>query len=240
MNKDYHINSITVETISEIGKVIRVNACPFEETPFGYCYITNKWVVFNYPYSDQILQKLHQKQGSEDFDVNMDNFKYTAEHGYIHKNCFLTNNSEATYNEIDLGLSVIWADRNYGANSPSDYGIMKSYNDLLSGDVVPQGWRLPTSEDFEELIQLSRNKRFSNNDCFFYSPDGLSSLFLPPAGIAMDMNVYREGQWCEYLGDDSKKGKGKCKLFVATLGSPFVSSLSDPDNPISIRFVKDK
>ena len=46
MSEDYHITSIERCEIEDFGDVIKVTACPYEDTPFGYCYIANKWEEF--------------------------------------------------------------------------------------------------------------------------------------------------------------------------------------------------
>ena len=55
---------------------------------------------------------------------------------------------------VDLGLSVLWADRNIGASSPHDMGKHFTYNEIPSSFEGP--WRLPTKEECEELQTLLR------------------------------------------------------------------------------------
>ncbi|MBQ4306030.1 MAG: hypothetical protein II764_03305, partial [Bacteroidales bacterium] len=85
---------------------------------------------------------------------------------------------EADGKAVDLGLSVLWADRNVGAISPYDYSILFDWNDFdkrftpgwlleipavggyinFSGTINDfatrlwgDGWRLPTSAEIDEL-----------------------------------------------------------------------------------------
>ena len=55
---------------------------------------------------------------------------------------------------IDLGLSVLWADRNLGASEPADCGDY--YPSLRAQDTINallgNGWRLPTVKEMEELF----------------------------------------------------------------------------------------
>ena len=55
---------------------------------------------------------------------------------------------------IDLGLSVLWADRNLGASEPADCGCY--YPSLKAQDTINallgNGWRLPTVKEMEELF----------------------------------------------------------------------------------------
>ena len=66
MEQDYHILSIETFSNTEYGKMIRIVACPYEDTPLGYCYILNKQKKFNYPYSTDIFYRLSKLQESID------------------------------------------------------------------------------------------------------------------------------------------------------------------------------
>lgn len=59
-----------------------------------------------------------------------------------------------TINAVDLGLSVLWADRNIGASSPHEIGKYLTYNEIPSS--FEGSWRLPTKEECEELQTLLR------------------------------------------------------------------------------------
>ena len=238
MEQDYHILSIETFSNTEYGKMIRIVACPYEDTPLGYCYILNKQKKFNYPYSTDIFYRLSKLQESDSFSVNVENFVYNVEYGYIHKSCTESKKEVSDYTPIDLGLSVIWADRNLGANSPEDYGVMKSYNELMNEGLIPKGWRLPTSDEFKELELLSMKISNRKNDCYFLN--GEKQIVLPPAGCAIELNIYRQGQWGQYLGVYPNKKDVQCHFTVATVGQPFIGATFDPNQLYSIRFVKDK
>ena len=61
--------------------------------------------------------------------------------------------------EVDLGLSVKWSDKNIGASNPEDNGYYFTQKgegyDAKGKEVaeltIPEGWRLPTGEEWEEL-----------------------------------------------------------------------------------------
>lgn len=113
---------------------------------------------------------------------------------------------------VDLGLSVRWATCNVGASSPSDYGNYyawgetktkssytegnsKTYNvDMpdISGEPKydaatanwGEGWRMPTDEELEELIDKCDwqwTTQGGHNGYKVTGPNG-NSIFLPAAG----------------------------------------------------------
>ena len=84
-------------------------------------------------------------------------------------------------NAVDLGLSVLWCDRNVGAGSSSGYGNYYTFSEASSAaKSMGSGWRLPTQAELEEL----------NNKCTWSwtgsgyrvtGPNG-NSIYLPVAG----------------------------------------------------------
>lgn len=113
---------------------------------------------------------------------------------------------------VDLGLSVLWATSNVGASSPSDYGDYyawgetktkssytkgnsKTYNVVMpdiSGEPKydaatanwGEGWRMPTKEELEELIDKCDwqwTTQGGHNGYKVTGPNG-NSIFLPAAG----------------------------------------------------------
>lgn len=114
---------------------------------------------------------------------------------------------------VDLGLSVKWATCNVGANSPEDYGNYyawgetttkssytednsKTYDKSLveiGGNILYDvatvnlgtGWRLPTQEEFNELIDNCKWRWATRNGVKGYevkSKKNGNSIFLPVAG----------------------------------------------------------
>ena len=113
---------------------------------------------------------------------------------------------------VDLGLSVLWATSNVGASSPSDYGNYyawgetktkssytegnsKTYNVVMpdiSGEPKydaatanwGEGWRMPTKEELEELVDKCDwewTSQSGRNGYKVTGPNG-NSIFLPAAG----------------------------------------------------------
>lgn len=59
-------------------------------------------------------------------------------------------NVQAQNEFVDLGLSVKWATCNVGANSPEENGEYYTFDNALA--LENNGERLPTKEEFQELI----------------------------------------------------------------------------------------
>lgn len=112
---------------------------------------------------------------------------------------------------IDLGLSVMWGDRNLGAISPGRPGNIYTWDNAmnikngldLAGQKLGKGWRLPTYQEVEELL--------SNRFYPCYSPYAFGiqvhgrncySLFLP----ASDGTIATNGQYWSSTLDDEMPG----------------------------------
>lgn len=128
---------------------------------------------------------------------------------------------------IDLGLSVKWASFNVGASEPGEYGGLygwgdssgekksTDYNDYpyydapfsicgtkydIAREILGDGWRLPTTEEQEELcekctfkqtqIKLSTGRYVSGH--LVTGPNG-NSIFLPYSGHRVGSNIYDKG-----------------------------------------------
>ena len=86
---------------------------------------------------------------------------------------------------VDLGLSVFWADRNVGADTPEAYGDYVPY-----GTEVPWGgaWRTPTSGELTDLVEKCSWELTAYNGVNGYKvtgPNG-NSIFLPLGGALWD------------------------------------------------------
>ena len=120
---------------------------------------------------------------------------------------------------VDLGLSVLWAQRNLGADDSLQAGAHIAMSELDQKDVFSQdnyqpfygfdvaqlawgdGWRLPTRDEFMELLALckwSKAKGASKDVplAIVTGPSGLS-ISLPCAGLAMEADIVHESnsQW---------------------------------------------
>lgn len=80
---------------------------------------------------------------------------------------------------VDLGLSVLWADRNMGAITPEEYG------NYYKWDQIPKDYEIPTIEQYKELITNCDWKQTTQNGAKGYkviSKVNGNSIFLPAAG----------------------------------------------------------
>ena len=111
----------------------------------------------------------------------------------------------AKYQFVDLGLSVKWATCNVGANSPEEYG------GYYGGFDDAQNFRVPSKEDFENLIKNCDWTWTTKNGVHGYkvtSRKNGNSIFLPAAGWyrfeyvagASSVGLYRSSN--TYIIDD--------------------------------------
>lgn len=125
------------------------------------------------------------KQGSISTSTNMDK---NVAYQYHYK----------TPEMEDLGLSVKWGDRNFGASSSTDAGawiafpfatkVLNMYSSKPSYDVVKDctgnTWRMPTSEEFQELIdQCTWTEETVNGVKGYRISRNGASIFLPLCGL---------------------------------------------------------
>lgn len=119
---------------------------------------------------------------------------------------------------VDMGLSVLWADRNVGAQLPEEPGTLFGYGDaggqnrsehaedyVTSGDAAAQawgsGWRLPTEAEMQELVERCTWVWVADDDRRGYevtAPSG-AKIFLPTTGHRLGNSVTRKkgfgGYW---------------------------------------------
>lgn len=131
-------------------------------------------------------------------------------------------------NAVDLGLSVKWADRNVGADSPEAYGeyyawgeitIKDSYTEYnnttfgkatgeISGNATydvatttwGDGWRLPTVEEINELVANCTWTWVEQNGVNGMSVKAANgnTIFLPAAGFYDETSVSLAGSYGTY------------------------------------------
>ncbi len=128
---------------------------------------------------------------------------------------------------VDLGLSVLWADRNVGAQSPADYAPLFHWNDFekdftpawlqelpAEGEDLPfsgsgqdfaarswgGSWRLPTREEILELTEKCTwtwTCEQGVNGMKVTGPNG-NSIFLPASGRTDHGDLYDLGEYGHY------------------------------------------
>ncbi len=90
---------------------------------------------------------------------------------------------------VDLGLpsGILWATCNVGANKPEEYGDYLEWGITSWAMAITNwgdGWRMPTKEEWQELLDNTTNKWTTQNGVngmLFIASNG-NSLFLPAAG----------------------------------------------------------
>lgn len=140
-----------------------------------------------------------------------------------------TNASYAQPQLVDLGLSVLWADRNYGAESLTDYGEMYGWgapasdsfnstyptiNDIreTSYDVCHsqnENLRMPSYDELEELRTKCEWTYTTMNNTAGFSitgPNG-NSIFIPAAGALGRGEISERGDNAFIWSGVNKNGK---------------------------------
>lgn len=140
---------------------------------------------------------------SEKDGLNIDNDNYAGEYKEL----------EA----VDLGLSVLWANWNIGASSETDAGNYYSWGetetkssythsyvdpelDDICGTIYDaatvnwgEPWRMPTEEEFEELLQCTYEKMDINGVTGYqFTGKNGNSIFLPMVGNYINASLFME------------------------------------------------
>ena len=88
---------------------------------------------------------------------------------------------------IDLGLSVNWATCNLGSNYPFFRGTLYELSMEYQGDTATalwgKDWRMPTKEEFQELMDSCSWEFDNNNQGFIVTGRNGNSIFLPAGGF---------------------------------------------------------
>ena len=118
---------------------------------------------------------------------------------------------------IDLGLSVKWASCNVGANSPEEYG--EYLEDVWKEDSLSRhvAWRVPSVDEFNELIDKCKWTWTKLNDVNGYDitgPNG-NSIFLPATGYYGYDGEFYVNEACRYLSSTpAYKGYEWCTYYL--------------------------
>ena len=132
---------------------------------------------------------------------------------------------------VDLGLSVMWGDRNFLAQNATDAGRYYTFPDATryqstESDVVEyytdSDWRLPTKDEFQELIDNCTYAKVTQNGASglrFTSKKNGKTLFLPNVGGYLDSKFYSpEDINCNYWSssplDTDSSISGRLKWFL--------------------------
>ena len=95
---------------------------------------------------------------------------------------------------IDLGLSVNWATCNLGSNYPYYRGTLYELSMEYQGDTATalwgKDWRMPTKEEFQELMDSCSWEFDKNSQGFIVTGRNGNSIFLPAGGFKSDDRDY--------------------------------------------------
>lgn len=113
-------------------------------------------------------------------------------------------------NAVDLGLSNLWADYNAGANTENLPGDLYDWN-TATAKVWGNNWRLPSREDWKELVQKCQWYRQQIGNVWGYRIFGPNEneIFLPTTGLRWDERISNKTigyYWtCELCIEDKTK-----------------------------------
>lgn len=144
---------------------------------------------------------------------------------------------------VDLGLSVFWSARNYGAAEVEDFGEYMTPSDGMTR-TFSDGWRLPTVAEAKELIDSCNWSwdKYNGVEGVAVVSAGGSALFLPA-----NMDLAGSYTYGVYMLNSKANNNGfsKSLRFVKDAFGEYQCGKS-PDNDIasdakvSVRLVKDK
>lgn len=126
------------------------------------------------------------------------------------KNTILHLENSSDNKAVDLGLSVLWADRNVGASNCKENGDYYTFEEADSAVCsMGSGWRLPTKTELEEL---ENNCSWSWTDSGYNitGPNG-NSIYLPAAGWCGGSStsyVGKDGSYWSSTPDDNSGAYG--------------------------------
>lgn len=132
---------------------------------------------------------------------------------------------------VDLGLSVKWATCNVGADSPESLGDYFDGNGDAAHDEWGGGWRTPTLEEWEELLdkcEMSETMHGGVRGYKFASKTNNNSIFLPCGGFKCSEEPEATGMMGRYRTGSSDTFK-LVNMAFGISGSP--------DEGVSVRAV---
>ena len=182
----------------------------------------------------------------------------------VFTSCTTSTTGELNGHEwVDLGLSVRWATCNVGASIPLEYGDYYAWGEietkteyteetsLTSGVVLgnisgnPQydaatanwgeGWRMPTKQELQELVDRCRWEWTSFDGMAGYNvtgPNG-NSIFLPAAGCRAQSSLYYVGEAGQYWSSTPFESYAQ---YAYSLYFHYIDSNSFYDMPWGDRF----
>ena len=109
---------------------------------------------------------------------------------------------------VDLGLSVCWSTCNMGSSSSADVGKYYNWSNASSeASAWGGGWRLPTKEEFQELIDkcTASSETISGKLLLKLTGPNGKSIYLPLSGIDFGSGIEMVGEkgfyWSQSTSD---------------------------------------
>ena len=158
------------------------------------------------------------------------------------------------YEFVDLGLSVLWATCNIGADSPEEYGDYYAWGETTTKDsysrdnyvgwgdegVLPSSkdvasvkmrgsWRMPDKEELVELLEkcnwTSTTKNGISGNMVTSKING-NSIFLPNAGMFNEDTIFQLGKKCAYWSRISDYDDVYDDMFAYTINSKQIEGIN--------------
>lgn len=229
-NRDVTLDSVGVESDQKIEKL---SPTELDEREMGNFSVVPKGLKSDKKYYFRSFAKVKETVGNQT--------KLVIYYGDV-KDFKTLPISISTGEEVDLGLSVIWSTKNYGAKRISDIGTSISNADAKTLDFGE--WRLPTVAEAQELIDecnWSWSTFDDANGAQIVNSEG-KAIFLPANMAIASSNTY--GIYM-LTSEASKQGYFKSIVFVQDSFNANQCGKS-ADNEvtsnalIAVRLVKDK
>lgn len=134
---------------------------------------------------------------------------------------------------IDLGGSVLWADRDLELQDETVYFTFRDVADIKKGE-----WRLPTKKEANEIFSKQNMKHKSNGD--YVIMDKL--VFTPRGYVSGMLNIkYDVGKYYSWTSTPTNE-EYSLRLYAITIDGTVthISTSMHSDNKICVRLVKDK
>ena len=151
---------------------------------------------------------VHRTNGSEDYYTFQDVDHIEA---YLEKEYDPNAPSDGDYIDLGLPSGIKWASCNLGGVNPWDFGNYYSGQSVYNNEVaVPEGYSIPGSGNFEELIENCEVKTVTYNNVqgnMFTSKINGNKIFLPFAGWYDDRGKYYSNG-ARYWSFTRKEGAG--------------------------------
>ncbi len=159
--------------------------------------------------------------------INYGKVEIVAFHGNKRVSCIINVDCNYTADPVDMGLSVYWSSQNLGAGTPYVNGAFFAWNEIspkytysdetYSGftnnvdrfvthdaaqTLLPEGWRIPTRQEWEELLTQCVWEDF-NNYVVITSRINENSIILPKGGFKSGDRIGYAGYFIQYWTSDT-------------------------------------